>query len=161
MPNFIVHGQGGGSRTDVDVLAVRFPHSWEYEDDVQRLKIPAEKIDVVLAESKSGRCSLNVPWKVGGDREALEDVLRRVGIFQNDAAGAAAGKLYENQRYEDAVYAVRLICFGDKRNGSLPNVTQIFWPDVLAFMHQRLSHIAKKKLTINTGISSANISGSR
>src|SRR5712692_8838890 len=83
MPNFIAHGDGG-PRTDVDVLGVRLPHSREYPDDTARLQIPPQKIDVVFAESKAGRCKLNGPWKAGGRNHALEYVLRRVGIFESD-----------------------------------------------------------------------------
>ncbi len=119
-PNFIAHGDGG-PRTDVDVLAVRFPHSREYPDDTKRLHIPADKIDVVFAESKTGRCKLNGPWKSGGDNQALEYVLRRVGIFENDAAiTSAANQLYEKQKYEKGDYVVRIVCFGGQTNGTLP-----------------------------------------
>lgn len=137
MPNFIAHGQPG-VRTEVDVLAVRFPHSKEYGDDMQMLKIPTEKVDVVLAESKPDRCSLNGPWKESGDNQALEYVLRRVGIFESDSGiKAAADGLYGKQRYEVGIYTVRVVCFGRKQNGSLPNVTQILWPHVLDFIHRR------------------------
>jgi hypothetical protein len=136
-PNFIAHGEGG-PRTDVDVLAVRFPHSREYPDDVQRLHIPANKIDVVFAESKAGRCRLNGPWKTAGNQHALEYVLRRVGIFEDDAAIAtAATQLYGKRRHEDGDCVVRIVCFGAQTNGAIPQVTQILWPDVLSFISQR------------------------
>ncbi len=144
-PNFIAHGDGG-PRTDVDVLAVRFPHSREYPDDAKRLYIPADKIDVVFAESKTGRCKLNGPWKSGGDNKALEYVLRRVGTFENDAAiTSAANQLYEKQKYEKGDYVVRIVCFGGQTNGTLPHVTQILWPDVLSFISQRFGTYRAQK----------------
>lgn len=144
-PNFIAHGDGG-PRTDVDVLAVRFPHSQEYPDDTQRLHIPANKIDVVFAESKTGRCKLNGPWKSDGNQQALEYVLRRVGIFENDIAILSAAKqLYDKRRYEDGVYVVRIVCLGAKRNRTLAGVTQILWSDVILFINHRFqAHQAQK-----------------
>ena len=137
IPNFIAHGEGG-PRTDVDVLAVRFPHSREYPDDTRRLQIPTKKIDIVFAESKAGRCRLNGPWKNGGDRQALEYVLRRVGIFENDSSIlAAATRLYGEQRQEIGDYCIRIVCFGSKANGKLARATQVLWPDVLSFINRR------------------------
>jgi hypothetical protein len=145
-PNFIAHGDGG-PRTDVDVLAVRFPHSREFpDDDVKRLQIPPHKVDVVFAESKASRCKLNGPWKAGGDNHALEYVLRRVGIFAGDVAiSSAADQLYKEQKYENGVYVVRIVCFGAQRNGTLPRVTQILWPDVLSFFNQRFREYQAQK----------------
>ncbi|HEV2522123.1 MAG TPA: hypothetical protein VGT24_07045 [Candidatus Acidoferrales bacterium] len=137
MPNFIAHGEGG-PRTDVDVLGVRFPHSREYPDDKDRLQISPQKIDVVFAEVKTGRCKLNGPWKAGGNRQALEYVLRRTGTIESDnSIFAVANELYTKQRYENGTYVVRIICFGGKPNGTLPKVTQILWPNVVSFINQR------------------------
>jgi hypothetical protein len=144
-PNFIAHGNGG-PRTDVDVLAVRLPHSQEYVDDTKRLQIPPDKIDIVFAESKDRRCKLNGPWKNGGSNAALEYVLNRVGIFEDDAAiTSAAEQLYEKQKCEKGDYVIRIVCFGDKRNGTLLHVTQILWPDVLSFVSERFKTYSAEK----------------
>ncbi len=144
-PNFIAHGDGG-PRTDVDVLAVRFPHSQEYPDDMQRLHIPANKIDVIFAESRTGRCKLNGPWKAAGDHHALEYVLRRVDVLENDKSiTAAANGLYEKQSYESGDYVFRIVCFGSQTNGTLPRVTQVMWPDVLSFISQRFGTYQAQK----------------
>jgi hypothetical protein len=145
IPNFIAHGDGG-PRTDVDVLGVRFPHSREYPDDAQRLQIPPNKVDIVFAESKAGRCKLNGPWKNGGDRQALEYVLRRVGIFESDnSIHAAATRLYAEQRQETGDYLIRIVCFGSKTNGTLARVTQVLWPDVLSFINRRFETYLRLK----------------
>ncbi len=145
MPNFIAHGDGG-PRTDVDVLGVRLPHSREYPDDMHRLQIPPGKIDVVFAESKTKRCKLNGPWKVGGSRDALEYVMRGVGIFGSDkSCSTAATGLYSKQRYENGDCVVRIVCFGGQKNGTLPRVTQVLWPDVLSFVNQRFQTYRTEK----------------
>ena len=137
MPNFIAHGHRS-SRTDVDVLGVRLPYSKEYPDDMKRLRIASDKIDVVFAESKTGLCRLNGPWRKGGDRTTLEYVVRRVGIFQfDDSCSDVARELYASQRYENAMCVVRIVCFGGLENSALPGVTQILWPDVLRFVSRR------------------------
>jgi len=145
IPNFIAHGNGG-PRTDVDVLAVRFPHSREYQDDTQRLKIPADKIDIIFAESKTGHCQLNGPWKAPGNGHALEYVLRRIGIVENDESiVAAANGLYEKQSYQSGDYVFRIVCFGSRINKKLPRVTQVMWPDVLAFLNERFGTYKAEK----------------
>jgi hypothetical protein len=70
--NFVVHPSGrGGQRTDADLLAVRFPYRAErlfdnrndiMSDDVQRLSLSNDLIDVVIAEVKTNQpCTLNGP----------------------------------------------------------------------------------------------------
>lgn len=137
MPNFIAHGQPG-PRTDVDVLAVRFPHSREYEDDMCPLKIPTARIDVIFAEATKGRCKLNGPWKAAGEGDALGYVLRRVGVFESDDdIQDAAAHLYAHGNCDNRICSVRVVCFGRVRNQKLRYVTQIIWPEVLSFMAGR------------------------
>jgi hypothetical protein len=145
IPNFIAHGNIE-TRTDVDVLGVRFPHSCEFEDDTKRLDIRAENIDVVLSEVKKGRCKVNGPWRQREPNRALEYVLRRVGLFDEEASIVdAANALYSTRRYENDRFSVRIICFGRKRNASLTGVTQILWSDVISFISSRFDRYKREK----------------
>lgn len=145
MPNFIAHGRAG-ARTDVDVLGVRFPYSAEYPDDEVHLHFQPDKTDVVLAESKTGRCQLNGPWKAAGQSHALEYILRRIGIFRlADTIDEAAKSLYTKRAYEDSGIAIRIICFGSEKGYALDNVTQILWPEVLQFMNERFQRYRVEK----------------
>jgi hypothetical protein len=143
MPNFIAHCHDG-ARTDVDVLGVRFPDSSEYPDDAARLCFPRDKIDVVLAEVKSGECKLNGPWKGESDKQPLEYVLKRVGLFDSEAlVGKVANALYSQRHFppqEESArwpFIVRIVCFGQTKNRGLHGVTQILWSDAISFMADR------------------------
>ena len=145
MPNFIAHGDAG-PRTEVDVLGVRFPHSREYPDDTRQLNIPGGKVDVVFAEAKPKRCRLNGPWNEGKSNRALEYVLGRVGLFDGEASvGQVARELYTGRKFENDSLVVRIICFGGKRNGTLREVTQVLWPDVISFMMTRFRTYEQEK----------------
>jgi hypothetical protein len=144
IPNFIAHGRRS-AQTDVDVLAVRFPHSEEYPDDVDVLQIPPGKTDVVFAEVKRGLCAINGPWKCGGDGKPLEYVLKRVGLLEPLKVQEAANELCAHRRYPPgkdlakSAYVIRIACFGSFKNGSLADVTQIMWPKVTAFIGNRFN----------------------
>src|SRR5690348_16517852 len=99
MPNFIAHAHDG-SRTDVDVLAVRFPNSAEYPDDGARLRFPRNVTDILLVEVKTGECALNGPWKGKSEKQPLEYVLRRVGVFGDSAlVDRAAQEIYTRRQF--------------------------------------------------------------
>jgi hypothetical protein len=142
IPNFVAHGQPS-SQTEVDVLAVRFPHSQEYPDDVGVLQIPAGKTDVLLAEVKASKCKINPPWKGGSKGDPLENVLRRVGLFDASTAVEAANELYTHRLYpprqalDSSSYIIRMVCFGNEKDQSLRDVTQILWPGVILFIGSR------------------------
>src|ERR1700730_15710200 len=138
IPNFIAHGRTS-SQTDVDVLAVRFPHSEEYPDDVKVLRIPHGKTDVLLAEVKAGECRLNGPWKGKSEGDPLEYVPRRVGLLDPTKVKEAANELCAHRLYppekelEKSPYVIRIACFGNAENASLRDVTQIIGPKVTSF----------------------------
>ena len=108
-PDFVVHkdyrNRPGG--TDADVLAVRFPHSCEYQrrfefDHDPDLVTADKKIDLVICEVKKGLCDLNEPW-LTAERQNVEYVIRWMG-FEVDEGKIAriAGELYNRGICETA-----------------------------------------------------------
>ncbi len=111
--------------TDVDILAVRFPWARLIVQDPQGrrqdltgqidpiLEVPAESIDVIIAEVKEGRAHLNPALRSG---EVLEVALARVGICPRKKLGKAVDAL----RTRGIVtlggscgpFRVRLVAFG-------------------------------------------------
>ena len=89
--NFVIHpGRRGGQRTDADLLGVRFPHRAEFvidgttmADDESALSISSEHIDVVIAEVKAGRCSVNGPW-TDPEKRNIERVLSAIGCAEGE-----------------------------------------------------------------------------
>jgi hypothetical protein len=95
---FIVHSSiRSHVKTELDVLAVRFPHATEHEREVEpatELRVPLDSTDLLLCEVKSGRSTgpqFNAPLR--SDPYALTAVLRRFGAFSDDLVPEIAREL--------------------------------------------------------------------
>ncbi len=142
--NFLVHHeQPGREGTEVDILAVRFPHRRELamSDDPMRDHPVFDsdgRIDLIIAEVKTGMCRLNGPW-VNPDKQNMHRVLYAVGAFPEDAVPPVADALYDRQFYSDDQLRVRLFALGRATNSQLSSqVAQLTWADVLTFIYKRL-----------------------
>jgi len=151
--NFVVHpDQGANQETDVDVLGVRFPYRAENlvrpmrDDDIFIRK--RDKSYLVIAEVKSSSCALNGPW-TKPERQNMLRVLRSVGAFPRPESELVAQALYTEGHYTSQLYYVSLMCFGSEVNPDVktryPEVPQLVWPEVLAFIHRRFSEYRKPK----------------
>ena len=148
--DFTVHPdfrkQGGG--TDADILAVRFPHSEEYQ---RRFKFERDKdlirpdrTDFLICEVKTGRCDINQNTWRNADRENVEYAIRWMGFeSNNNRVKELASRLYTNGGCdipEENKY-VRFICFGSEENPDLkkqlPDAQQIFHTQVIAYLRNR------------------------
>lgn len=159
MENFYVHPVGrGGARTDADLLAVRFPHRAErlydspsdiMEDDVARLSLSHNQIDVVIAEVKASRCALNGPW-TDPNRKNLHRVLAAVGCLPQERIDRAAEEIYRAGVFQDgSLLRVRLIAIGRETSPEVrdvfPMVTQVIWSDLLSFVFERHQRYKNQK----------------
>lgn len=153
IPNFVVHpDRGHNQETDVDVLGVRFPYRGENlhrpMKDESRFSRVREKSFIAIAEVKSGRCALNGPW-TNPERQNMLRVLRAVGSFPKIEAELAAKSLYEVGHYQCQLYYVSLMCLGREPNPEVaeryPQVPQILWTDVLAFIYRRFREYRNQK----------------
>jgi hypothetical protein len=141
--NFVVHDEHENrQRTEVDMLAVRFPHRLELAmSDTPMQDHPVfdsdGKIDLIIAEVKTKRCQLNGPWTKPA-RMNMHRILHAVGAFPDDVVPNVAAALYRQCCYVDAHYRVRLFALGARKNSRLgPEVVQLTWDDVLQFIYQR------------------------
>jgi len=154
--NFIVHpdliqrDEPRSQRTDVDILAVRFPHRCELFTSGQPMRDhkvfdSAGLIDIVIAEVKFGRCNLNGPWIKPPD-ENMHRVLYAVGAFDTCYVPTVAESLYRDGYYSDHMFRVRLFAIGSEENGRLPpKVVQLTWDEILRFIHHRLTAYKEHK----------------
>lgn len=149
--NFVVHPEDAdqygryNQQTEVDVIGVRFPHRQE-----NRVKPMQDhdlfqgygRLQLVLAETKSTRCTLNPSWREPA-KENMQKVLCAVGVLPPDQVDAAAAGLYQDGSWTDgANVSVRWVLFGMQPNktlrDALPQVPQLTWDrDVLPFIFQR------------------------
>jgi hypothetical protein len=159
LENFYVHpARGGGALTDADLLAVRFPHRAErvfdalddvMADDELTLALTRDRIDMVIAEIKTGRCALNGPW-TDPRRENMQRVLAAIGVVPQARIGEAAAALYEHGYFEaDAALRVRLVAVGSRTDEEIktryPRVSQVTLPDALRFIYRRLQRYRRQK----------------
>jgi hypothetical protein len=149
--NFVVHPDRRGSqRTDVDVLAVRFPYRAELltssEPMVDHSVFTTEqKTEIIFAEVKHGLCRLNGPW-TNPSSENMHRVLYALGTFENWRVPSIARSIYQEGFYTDEVYRVRLFAVGDRINQEIISTAiQLLWDDVLFFIFDRFSmYLAQK-----------------
>ncbi len=150
--NFVVHpDQPGSQRTDVDVLAVRFPYRGELltSDDPMsdhRVFKSDGKIDIIFAEVKHSRCRLNRSWTNPED-ENMKHVLCAVGAFNSNQVPEVAQALYKKGCYQDDIYRVRLFAVGDRKNDAIPPyAVQLEWDEILAFIFDRFTRYKDQKV---------------
>jgi hypothetical protein len=152
VPDFVVHkdyrNRPGG--TDADILAVRFPHSCEYQRRFEfqpdpELVTPGNRIDFVICEVKTGLCDLNDPWLMA-ERGNVEYVLRWMGFDENDEnISRIAGDVYSRAFSEPAgsCCSVRFVAIGKSENSVLreqmPGVKQILHSRVIDFLRRRFT----------------------
>lgn len=158
--NFVVHPERADAndhypqQTEVDVLAVRFPY--RIENRVRPMVDHPSVVDdlaiqLVLAETKTGVCSLNQSW-TEPERENYQKILGAAGVVPKEQIEVAAAALYANGEWTGAGIRVRLFCFGKRASRTLsqrfPGIAQISWRDqVLPFVFERFSgHIEEKRL---------------
>jgi len=153
IPNFVVHPDtGGGQRTDVDILGVRFPHRAELllnsmADDKPFTDI-RDKPYIIIAEVKRGECNLNGPWVRPGQRN-MQRVLRAVGAFRKSEVEKVAQDVYKTGVFQNESYYLSLCCFGGRSNSEIqkeyPHVPQKLWDEVLRFMFDRFRQYRRQK----------------
>jgi hypothetical protein len=153
IPNFVVHpDRGREQRTDVDVIAVRFPHRSELQmmQDDPIIASDRNRIRIILAEVKTSNCNLNGPW-TDPLRRNMQRVIRAIGTFQRDLTDAVAGKLYEKGIYVDALYNMSLFCIGSQCNEHVrtqyPDVPQLTWNQILEFVFDRFTKYKHQKVS--------------
>ena len=153
IPNFVVHPDYGiGQRTDVDILAIRFPYRAELLEnsmiDDEVLSNITEKPMIIIAEVKTGKCKLNGPWVKLKDQN-IHRVLRAIGAFPEEEVADVAGSIYEKGIYENNNYYITLCCVGKAMNRTIarqfPDVPQLLWGDILSFIFYRFNAYREQK----------------
>jgi len=143
--NFVVHPDWKPKqRTDIDVIAVRFPYRNELPGntmiDDTRIILDLNKIRIVLAEVTTSTCKLNKTWTDLVKRN-MQQVISSIGSFEPEKVEVVSKELYNNRWYEDEDFVVSLCCIGKKKNRDIrerfPKVPQLAWDEVLDFIHKR------------------------
>lgn len=126
--NFIIHAGDDNQRisngtvgnyTDVDILGIRMPFHIERTGELEikndtRLQC-LDKIDIVIAECKTGEQNgLNKVWSKG-NFQAMEYLLKFCGVFKESKQIKEVAKtLLSDLKYEDDKFRIRFILFAEK-----------------------------------------------
>jgi hypothetical protein len=161
--NFVVHpDRRGGQRTDADLLAVRFPFRAErlfdnpcdiMADDEEGLALSSELIDIVVAEVKTNQpCTLNGPW-TQEDRQNVHRVIAAIGCLPHDQIDTAAADIYRAGFHNSKTMRIRLVAVGrdqcEDLARRLPEVQQLLWSDMLAFIWRRFESFRHQKTQVD------------
>lgn len=157
--NFVVHpARKGSQRTDADLVGVRFPHRQELIEapegglvDDPALQLSSDRIDVVLAEVKGGRCDVNESW-LRNSGENIGRMLRAVGCLDPVRIDDATKALCADSTFEDSTanVRVRLLALGEHENQCLAvrHTLQLCWPQVATFLHARFRRYKHQKADV-------------
>jgi hypothetical protein len=157
--NFIVHDEGGGhQRTDVDLIAFRFPNRKEafrgvgedatWMKDDQRFgnkKLPF----AALVEVTTGECKLNGPW-TDPAKGNIPRAIRALGPFSAASeVDKASQDIHATGRYTSDEIELGLVSIGRALNADLgdkvPSVLQILWREVTDFIFDRFEGFERIK----------------
>ena len=123
-------------------------------DDEAGLSLSADQIEVVIAEVKTSQpCTLNGPW-TREDHQNVHRVLAAIGCLPPDHIGKAASDIYKKGIHNSELeLRVRLVAVGASRNDDLgatyPEVTQLVWPEMLAFIWDRFRTFRRQKTQVD------------
>lgn len=150
-------GVGYRDITDLDVLAVRFPHRPEpHPTRAQHLLevfLAADPslqtfehgVDVIVGEVKSGGARLNPGLQRA---ETVEFALRRVGCCPEDRVSEEARRIVRDGHRDLSMAGglscrVRIVAFAGHGNSREPGVQTVRLADALAFIRERLAGAGK------------------
>jgi len=151
LENFLIHHERRGNEgTDVDILGVRFPYRNELADSEQPIEDHdvfrcSEKVEIILAEIKTGQCNLNGPWTDPNKRN-MNRVLQALGAFSKGEIDQVSNDLYSKAIFQNDKYLCRLFALGLYPNDKLnPSPVQLTWDEILSFIYLRFTKYQKYK----------------
>lgn len=147
--NFILHPDSGEDvRTEVDLIAVRFPHRRELRtadqpmEDHEMFLEHGGLIQAYLVDASTGTCKLSSKWR-NRERRDLEAIIDAMGFFDVEQQPHAIESLYENALCECAPVRLQFVAVGRQKSPdlyrSMRSVEQLTWDEILSWMYQRLS----------------------
>jgi hypothetical protein len=120
--NFVLHDEAGGpQRTDVDLLAMRFPRRREalhdYRGKLQWMQDDCrfsakETPYIAFVDVTTAQCKLNGPW-TDETKANLQRALRATGALANEnEVKSVARSLYQKGAYQSDSIKVQLVTLG-------------------------------------------------
>jgi hypothetical protein len=153
--NFVVHpNSGSAQRTECDIISARFPYRKELPEnknpmqDDERLILKPDKIRIILAEVKAGKCKINPAW-INTNKNNMQQIFSAIGAFDQETLVSVSNELYQHGYYEDINFVVSLCCIGKQVNEKyfdrFLNVPQLTWESIISFIYDRFYKYEKYK----------------
>jgi len=123
-------------------------------DDEHLLGLSRELMDVVIAEVKTNQpCSLNGPW-TRPESQNVHRVLAAIRCLPTARINGAAADIYRAGIHASGTgLRIRLVAVGRERSRDLiaqyPNVAQLIWPELLAFIWDRFRTYRNQKTQVD------------
>ncbi len=151
--NFVVHPDSGSSqRTDADLLAVRFRHRQELlshsMNDDPAVADCSQLANIVIAEVKTGECSLNGPWTRPESQNMLR-VIRSVGCVSADDETNVTRDLYDRGKWVGEHVAIRIAAIGEFEATRPIPALQLTWDQIIEFCLDRFTAYRNAKNDID------------
>ena len=92
---FIAHAPDN-NLTEVDILAVRFPHNSEPEREIEPspwLQIPPNRTDILLCEVKGENAHIQFNRALRNNSDSIAKIIRWIGLFQDNEVNKVAGRI--------------------------------------------------------------------
>lgn len=84
----IIHSsQKGNNKTELDIVAVRFPYHKQIDRQVECSKYmdyPTDSIDIIIGEVKGQKAPANFNAALHNDKDAIEKLVNWLGMFSNE-----------------------------------------------------------------------------
>ncbi len=153
IPNFVLHPTRRGSAlTDSDIAGVRFPNRVEFPEGLGGDETEFQHIVstpyTVLAEVKTGACSLNGPWTNPHQRN-MDRILGDLGLYPSHLIPKVAEALYRTGFFSGDTLYCSLFCIGNSESQlvrkDFPHVPQKTWTKVSEFIFHRFKIHRRRK----------------
>ena len=153
LSDFIVHtdiNDRQGPRTDIDICAIRYPHTRLFVDDdiADDDLFKNEKTPLcIIGEVKlNDKCQIN-PTLTSND--TLERVFKVIGIYENEINLVIAQELRETGKFETEGFKFKFVGIGNRESNGFNNRykdgIQITWDRLLKFIYHRFREVRIQK----------------
>lgn len=146
--NFVVHpDECGSQRTEVDIIALRFPHRQELRtsdhpmEDHKLFQGQKKYASVFFVEVKNNKGSINKSWR---NPQNMQSVLNAIGVLHNKDIETASEALCRDYRFSQKDVSISFAKVG-KSCSSSHDIPLLTWDEILRWMHSRYVDYEEQK----------------
>ena len=146
--NFVVHPESRGpQKTDIDIIALRFPYRQELKTsdhpmkDHQIFHDQDNHASVFFVEVKRNRGSINPSWR---NPQNMQSVLNAIGVLHNKNIKTASETLCRDYKFRQKEVSISFVKVG-KTCSSNHDIPLLTWDEILRWIHSRYVDYKEQK----------------